>query len=139
MKYTFILLLISLISCGTNKQSMSDSSSILSNNPYYQNKFQSTTDEYIDAGIINFSEELLHTTDLVDENGIQDFSKQIAQLKFPKVKKDVFEHVFINEDKTSRLWFVAIRLKSAAFDNILYMIILKKNGKVVYLGRHMNS
>lgn len=127
-----------LLSCNVNKNTNSKAFSSKDVDLYYQEKFQRTADEYIKAGIIDFSKEALNSIDLLNRNNIGDFSKQIARYKISKAEKDFVKDIFISEDKTTKLWFVAIQLRGAAFDNILYMIIVKNNCKVIYLSRYMN-
>ncbi len=69
---------------------------------------------------------------LDDKSKALEFAKFLMNIKFGKKYPNYPKKYFISEDKDKNLWFITCDFINAALDGNVYMIIVKKNCKLLY-------
>ncbi len=102
-------------------------------NFYFQDKFQNFVTSFIKDKIYLPNEENQNQENFLN-NKLQavEFAKFIIELKLGKKYPKYPKKIFVSEDKDKNLWFINCDYLNAALGGNVYIIIVKKNCKILF-------
>lgn len=137
MKKIFYIILVCafFLSCKTSKQTNENREIITNDFPL--TKFQNIIFEFNKSGYLNMNNEICCEKDLLNtKNKVIDFSNKLIRDEFLFIKKRAKITFKINEDESSKIWFVIANVENTfAYSDEIQLIIIKNNSKVLYFNK----